>query len=296
MSEHTPLLKLRSVGRGRRYTPKRGLVESVLRVAYAGSWPARLWAMTPHAGRVARVEHTYAVGRGGRPPLRVAFASDLHLGPTTSPRTLDRAFELLREARPDVLVLGGDYVFLEATPAVARELGRRVRSVPAAVKVAVMGNHDLWTHHGLIEEALADAGVRVLVNDAVRLPPPHDDVAIVGIDDPWTGSPDAPKALAAAGDAAVRVVACHAPDAVPMLDGAGEALLLCGHTHGGHVALPGPRPLVIPGPCGWRWPWGLHRTGDVTLFVSRGVGGIEVPFRAYAPPDVALVQVVDAGA
>jgi predicted MPP superfamily phosphohydrolase len=260
-------------------------------VAYAGDWPGRVWGALGPAAAVDRLDHRLPLPGRDRPPLRLAFASDLHLGPTTSARTLDRAFALLAEARPDVLVLGGDYVFLDATPARARELEARVAAVPARTKIAVLGNHDLWTHHPLLEQALAAAGARVLVNDAVRLPPPHDDIAVLGLDDPMTGRPDPEAALHASGDAPYKLAVCHSPDGVPFLAGTGVRLLLTGHTHGGHVALPGPRPILVPGRMGKQVPFGLHRVGDLTLFVSRGLGGVEVPVRTFARPDVAIFTV-----
>ncbi len=284
---------LHAVGRGTSYTSLRGLGELVLKVVYRGDWPARAWSHTPGRALVQRLDHAICLdpARPRRTPLRLAFASDLHLGPTTPKCVLDRAFRLLREAAPDVLVLGGDYVYLDATPEKARELRDRVLSVPARVKVAVMGNHDLWTHHELLEDALAEAGARVLINDAVRLPAPFDDVAILGLDDPWTGQPDGARAVAACGDAAVRLGVCHAPDGVPFLRGRGVSLLLSGHTHGGQIALPGSRPIIIPGPLGKRWPYGLHREDDLTLFVSRGVGATELPIRTFATPDIAVFTV-----
>jgi hypothetical protein len=284
------LTRLRATGRGRNYTLLRGVGELALRAAYGDGWPARAWGAFPGRTPVQRLAHDLAMPRPLRAPLRVAFASDLHLGPTTPAAVLDQAFAILHDAAPDVLVLGGDYVFLDATPARARELAARVAAVPARTKIAVLGNHDLWTHHALIEAALADAGARVLVNDAVRLPPPHDDVAVLGLDDPWTGRPDGARAVRACGDAAVRIGVCHSPDGVPFVRGLGVSLLLAGHTHGGQIALPGPRPLVVPGPLGKRWPFGLHRLDDeLTLFVSRGVGTTEVPVRTFAPPDVAVL-------
>lgn len=288
-----PLSRLRAhPGRGLRYTAARGLAESVLRVAYAGGWPARLWERIPAAAEVQVVRRRVAAPAPRRAPLRVAFASDLHLGPTTSRRTLDAAFQRLAEAEPDLLVLGGDYVFLEATPAIARELAARVREVPARAKVAVMGNHDLWTHHGLLEEALAGAGVAVLVNEAIRLGPPHEDVAVVGLDDPWTGAPDAERAFAGASGAGLLVAVCHSPGGYSQARGRGAALYLCGHTHGGQVALPGGRAVVLPGGR-WarRFPHGVHEDEGTTVFVSRGVGGVEVPFRTWAPPDVGVFEV-----
>jgi predicted MPP superfamily phosphohydrolase len=178
-------------------------------------------------------------------------------------------------------------VFLDVTPAAARELTARVAAVPARTKLAVLGNHDLWTRNGVIEEALQSAGCRVLVNDAARLPAPHGDVAIVGIDEPWTGRADGARAFAAAADVPIKIAVSHAPEGLPFVEGRGAALLLCGHTHGGQIALPR-GPVVVHGPLGRRWPSGLHRLGDMHLFVSRGLGNVDIPLRAYAPSDVSL--------
>src|SRR5262245_33376269 len=76
-------LKLRSRGRGRRFSPLRGLLESALAVCYAGEWPARFWGLLPGASHVREIRRTIAVpgAEGGR--CRIAFLSDLHVGPTT---------------------------------------------------------------------------------------------------------------------------------------------------------------------------------------------------------------------
>jgi len=283
------MMKLSSSGRGRNFSALRGFMEWVQATVYAGAWPARLLELVGGT-RVEHVRHAVAAGRAGRPPLKIGFVSDLHIGPLTPPRLLEEAFRVLAATAPDVLVLGGDYVSLEVTPAKAALLERLVASVPAASKLAVVGNHDLWTDHTVIERALAAGGARVLVNQAARLPPPHDDVAVVGLDDPWTGDPDPERAFSAAGDAPVRIAVAHAPEAVPHVQGRGAALMLCGHTHGGQVALPS-GPVIVHGPLGRRWPGGLYDADGVRLFVSRGVGVVDLPIRAFAPSDVSSFEV-----
>jgi predicted MPP superfamily phosphohydrolase len=99
-----------------------------------------------------------------------------------------------------------------------------VRLLRHRTKVAVLGNHDLWADHARLERALERAGAKVLIDDALRLPAPYDDVAILGTDEPWTG--------------------------LPLVGGEGVRLLMCRHTHSGHIALPGPRPVIVPGPMG----------------------------------------------
>jgi predicted MPP superfamily phosphohydrolase len=286
------VIKLKSGGRGGEFSVLRGLTETMFGVMYAKDWPARVWNRVPAATRVRRVERGLDLGRAGKAPLRLAFASDLHIGPLTPPRLLDEAFEALAAWAPDVLVLGGDYVFLDVTRAMAERLAELVAMVPARTKLAVLGNHDLWTDQTVIERALERGGARVLVNESVRLPAPHDDVAIVGVDEPWTGAPDAEGAFAAVDPAAdVRIAVAHAPEGIPMIGGRGASLMLCGHTHGGQVALP-KGPVIVHGPMGRKYPSGLYDVDGMQVYVSRGIGTVDVPLRLYAAAEVALFTLV----
>ncbi len=283
---------LESRGRGKRFTARRGAVESILRAAYAFDWPARAWGLVPGACDVRVERRVLRVLPPRMPSLRVAFASDLHLGPTTPDAILVRAENLLREARPDVLLLGGDYVFLDATPTKAARLAQFVRRIEAPRTLAVMGNHDLWTEHHLLEKALEAVGAEVLVNDGVRLEGAHDRVLVGGIDDPWTGSPDASRAFRRKRNGDVAIAFSHAPEALPLAQAFDPVLLVCGHTHGGHVALPGGIPIVAPGPMSRKHHAGSYHLGTTELVVSRGLGGIEVAFRLFAPPDVVIVDLL----
>ena len=246
----------------------------------------------PAAARVRVVRHRLELFGDLERPLVVAFMSDLHVGPTTSPATLDAAFDALHTVPIDVLLLGGDYVFLDLSPELATDLSRRIERVPARLKLGVLGNHDLWTDTSVIEHALSRAGVRVLVNDASPLPEPFSDVAVLGLDDPWTGAPDAERALLRAGSARHRLGLAHSPDGAAFLERPKVSMLFSGHTHGGQIALPGERPLWLPpGPYSRRYPAGLHRSDGLWLFVSRGVGATDLPIRMYAPPEVAIFEI-----
>jgi predicted MPP superfamily phosphohydrolase len=265
-------------------------METVQEAVYARGWPGRVYDRMTAGAPVRQVRHELAVGRTGRVALKVAFASDLHIGPLTSPRLLDNAFAALAAFRPDVLVLGGDYVSFDVTPRKAERLTRLVASVPAAMKVAVLGNHDLWTDQTVVERALEAGGARVLVNQSVTLPAPHDDVALVGLDEPWSGAPDPERAFRGV-TAPVRIAVAHAPEGHPFIMGRGAALMLCGHTHGGQVALPS-GPVVVHGRLGRRWPGGLYDIDGLRLYVSRGLGNVDLPVRWNAPAEVALLTLV----
>src|SRR4029453_9502311 len=122
-----------------------------------------------------------------------------------------------------------------------QELKKRVQDIPARTKVAVLGNHDFWARPERLQDALTEIGVEVMVNRGIRLPPPHDDVAVLGLDDPLTGTAEGDAALATVTGAPTVIALCHSPDALPVIAGSPIRLLMCGHTHGGHLALPGGR-------------------------------------------------------
>jgi predicted MPP superfamily phosphohydrolase len=277
-------------GRGANYSPARHLVEASLAAAYRGNWPSRLVRTLGMQRRVQVRHHAIATPRwpAGARPLRIAFASDLHAGPTTHPTLLDEAFDRLAETAADVILLGGDYVFLSSDH--IPEIARRVAGLRAPLGIhAVLGNHDLWADDQAIVDALTAAGARVLINERVVLPAPFGHVTLAGLDDPWTGHR---TALPFTAEDQVRIVLVHAPEALLHLKDEPFELAMCGHTHGGHIALPGGIPILVPGPLSRRYAHGRYElTGDRTLIVSRGVGGTEVALRWNADPDILVVEV-----
>jgi predicted MPP superfamily phosphohydrolase len=265
-------------------------MESTLGVPYRGDWPARVWGLFPGAHQAHQVREQVALSAPDVPRCRVAFVSDLHIGPTTPEPLLRRVFGALGDAKPDVLRLGGDYVYLDATEAGLALLTDLVASVPCPVKLGVMGNHDLWTHDDRIVAALESAGVTVLVNQAVALPAPWEQVTVVGLDDPWTGHCDAETAFASVPKGSSRIVLCHAPDGLLQLEHKRFDLFVCGHTHGGQIATPW-GPLVMPrGTLCRQFHAGSSQMYSSSVLVSRGVGGVEVPIRLFAPPDAIIVE------
>ncbi len=105
------------------------------------------------------------------PDLRVVYASDFHAGPMTDPVLLQRAITALREARPDVLLLGGDFVAF--APSEVDLLADALGGVPAPLgRYAVLGNHDWWAGAEQIARRLEASGIEVLTNRNRRLAAP----------------------------------------------------------------------------------------------------------------------------
>ncbi len=85
---------------------------------------------------------------------------------------------------------------------------------------------------------------------------------------------------------------CHAPDYADDLQAvpAGQAvdLMLSGHTHGGQIRLPLLGALELP-PLGQQYVEGWFKLGNMQLYVNRGIGTVELPFRLNCPPEITLI-------
>ncbi len=275
-------------GAVRNYSPWRRIWEGAQRALTPTPWPADVGLLFRHSSTVSIEAHELALrALPAGTALRLAFASDFHAGPTTSDTLLDAAIDALIAARADLLLLGGDFVSLRA--AYAARLVSRLAGIHAPLgRYAVLGNHDYWADGPAIVRVLERAGIEVLTNRCVRLPPPFESVVLSGLDDHTSGHPDA--ALAFGGDAAVRVVLMHAPSGLLDIGDRRFDVALCGHTHGGQVALPDGRPMLVAhGPLSRRFSAGRYEIGnDRTLLVSRGVGCTTLPVRLNAPAAVTI--------
>jgi predicted MPP superfamily phosphohydrolase len=271
-------------------------MERLYDLLYTGGWPSWLARPLGLQGRLhlVRQELTITPGPPPIPPLRVAFASDLHGGPGTHPRTIRRALQLLAESKPDLLLLGGDFVSFHA-----RHVNGAVLEAIAGVdaplgKLAVLGNHDLIADDAYLVERLATVGVRTLVNENVRLAAPYDRVWVCGLDNTEQGRPDGARALAGADG--IRLILMHSPDGLTALGGEPFAIAFTGHVHGGQFVLPGGKSLISSkGPLSQRYLSGgffaLGVPGERLLLVSRGIGQGSLPMRYRADPEVHVCDV-----
>lgn len=228
------------------------------------------------------------------PPLRAAYISDLHYGPTSGRVAARQAWRQAREAEPDVLFLGGDFLYGDerGLPSLLRELQRWKRNPPPGGMYACLGNHDHYGNCEALITCLEACGVKVLLNDAVELPAPWNDVWIVGTDDTHVGDPQPELALAGVPLGACAIMLSHSPDICEYNALKRCGLTLCGHTHGGQVCLPNGDAPYLPSKWGKHYPAGIFRHAGSWIYVSRGVGTVSLPVRMWAPPDIGVFEIV----
>ncbi|MEC3911804.1 metallophosphoesterase [Sphingobium sp. CR2-8] len=233
-----------------------------------------------------------------RKAVTVALLTDTHLsGPDNSPARMARIVAQINALKPDLIVLGGDYIgddkggaIYDGRESIASFAGLRAR----LGVVAVLGNHDAHSNTNQRalnakdwEAAFAQVGVTLLQDAVVRRGP----LAIGGLKDVYTRKVNMPRTLKAMKkDGGAPVILSHGPDVFPKLPDA-ASLILVGHTHCGQVAFPFWGIVYVPSRYGTRYACGLYRDGGKTMIVSGGVGTSGVPVRMLAPPDIWLVTI-----
>ena len=229
----------------------------------------------------------------------IAQLSDVHIGVFVGEAELRIAEELLRQAKPDLIVLTGDMLDNDArlAPQLARFV-RRLSPLARAGVLAISGNHDYFAGVEAMAAAVTAGGARMLRNDALVVGGAGAGFALLGVDDVYArregGGPDLERAVRALPrlDGRVapaldlpRLLLCHNPSF--FAESAGQvALQLSGHTHGGQVNL-GLRPAdyLLPG----GWVAGRYDEHGSVLYVNRGFGTVGPPARIGAPPEVTRI-------
>lgn len=245
---------------------------------------------------------------------RVAQISDWQVGMwLDNEPTVRDAVERIIEERPALVLITGDFVYgpAEGSEEELETVGELLRPLSEAglPTYAVLGNHDYGVHGQdtipdvtlaqRVRRTLEAAGVRVLHNEAVALPPPDGDAQaapplyLVGIGphEPDEDNPEA--ALAEVPGGAARIMMMHNPKTFETLPASVAPLAVAGHTHGGQIRVP-----FTPE---WTWldfAWGenVHADGWIDgygapgnqLYVNRGIGFSKIPLRINCPPELTL--------
>lgn len=263
---------------------RRGALRALVASSVGLGTGAIAYGMAYERHRVERLEVDVKVT--GLPPefegLRVGLITDIHHSDTVSADDVARAVSLLTAARPDLVVLGGDYVTFGDRRFVGpvAELLSPLAGAPLG-SFAVLGNHD---DDRDMPAALASHRFTVLKDQRTRLTVKGESLDIAGIRF-WTRRP-ADLARVLKGTGGTTVLLAHDPRRLAEAARFDVQLVLSGHTHGGQVVVPGVGAIA-----GRKFPVlaGVGTESNATVFVSRGVGTVYVPVRINCPPDVAVL-------
>ena len=199
---------------------------------------------------------------------------------------VDAMIEHVRALDYDLCVLTGDYryrtfgPFEPALAAMARLRGHLKDPV-----YAVLGNHDTIR----MVPGLETMGIRVLLNESVALERDGAAIHLAGIDDAHYYQVDnIEKAAHDIPHEAVSILLSHTPEAYRNAAHAGFRLMLCGHTHGGQICLPGGIPIITDADCPRALAAGAWKYHNLLGYTSVGAGASIVDVRLNCPPEITL--------
>ena len=269
-----------------------------------------------NAFRLRRFE--VAVLDPGEEPIRVLQISDTHLTPGR--KKLREWVAGLAELRPDLVVNTGDNLAAQDAVPFMLEALEPLLKLPGAF---VFGSNDYYAPrpknparyllpdsgkriHGIplpwqdLRDAMTAAGWLDANNAQGWLTVAGRRVLVRGVDDSHIGR-DRYEDVAGPvpSDAGFAIGLAHSPEPRVLDDfvSDGFRLLLCGHTHGGQLRVPGYGALVSN--CGLdpKLARGLHRWGlgldPAWLHVSAGLGTSPyAPVRFACPPEASLLTLV----
>jgi len=221
--------------------------------------------------------------------FRFVQISDIHLGLIVRQRRLQKILEVVKKAKPDVLVSTGDLVDGQINNLEGlAEMLQKIK--PRYGKYAVTGNHEFYAG---LQEALAftrKAGFVVLRNNSVRV---TDDLNIAGVDDRASQrmgyAPEKSEAamLQTLDRKKFTLLLKHRPEVDKASLGLFD-LQLSGHTHKGQI-FPFNLVTLLYFPVHWGC---INPMDHCYLYVSRGSGTWGPPIRFLSPPEVTLIELV----
>lgn len=220
--------------------------------------------------------------------LSVAFLSDLHHGPYVGLDYLRGVIDRTNALRPDLILLGGDYVS-KSPEYIAPICAEMARLRAPLGRFAVLGNHDNWESASESRAGLDRAGLELVDNRGVWLRRRGDRLRLAGVGDLWTDEQSLPRALEDAQEDDAVVLLSHNPDVAEYQRDPRIGLMISGHTHGGQVVVPGVGAMVVPSRFGRKYTGGLVRGPAYPVFVGRGVGTSGPPVRFSCRPELVLL-------
>lgn len=214
---------------------------------------------------------------------RILHLTDLHLDAIEG--LTDKLTTILSQTSADVCVMTGDYRESDDGPCddVVPHIDAVVSSIHCRHGIhAVLGNHD--TH--IMVPHFEGLGVRVLVNESHTIDVHGHPLVLCGTDDVHNYFTEgATQALADAPEG-TKVALVHSPEVASTAAESGFDLYLCGHTHGGQIALPGGWPVITHLHRHRALARGLWKVGRMRGYTSPGVGTSGIPVRYFTRPEV----------
>ena len=212
-------------------------------------------------------------------PARLAFLTDIHMGPLQSHWYTRRLVRRVMALQPDAVLFGGDLIDAHLAFVLRDGSYRHLQDLKAPLGVwAVFGNHDFFDGD-IDEEEKAFSFCHFLRRDHTELAP---GIALTGLNDyihfPSETIPDCDTSR-------FNIIMDHEPLRIREAEKKGYDLYLGGHTHGGQFF-----PVTWITDRMYLLNYGSRRIDSIDAVVSSGYGSWGFPFRTGPSPEIVMIE------
>lgn len=239
--------------------------------------------------RVKELDLTIDKNAGEYKDLRIAFASDIHLGTVIGPRRANGFVNRINQLNADIILLGGDVVDEDLAPVIRNNIGDSLKKLSAPKGIyAITGNHEYIGGADPACNYLTEHGINVIRDSSVLI---DGSFYLIGREDRdkprFTGKNRKPVSDLMNGiDKALPLIMLdHQPFELDKKEESGIDLTLSGHTHHGQIW-----PLNYLTNAIYEVSWGYKKKGDTHVYVSSGYGGWGPPVRIGNRPEIVLIN------
>ncbi|SFC92199.1 metallophosphoesterase [Ruminococcus albus] len=203
-----------------------------------------------------------------------------------------RLISKIKKNAPDIIVITGDIVDSNHT-----NIDTAIDLCNQAAKIApcyyITGNHEIWlddTESEKLYSGIRSAGVTILDNTTVIL---DNGIYLTGLGDDHLYNGTLAELSKSVPENALHIVLAHEPQ---YLDEeytlSSPDLIITGHAHGGQFRLPFIGGIVAPDQGFFpKYTSGEYKSGDTTMYVSRGLGNSVIPLRLFNTPELNLLKI-----
>ena len=237
---------------------------------------------------VKQVSLTVTKGNPVRKELKIAVASDWHIGHITRKEETQNIVRLINSQNPDLILLPGDLVDHDLHIAYRLQIDEDLRQLKAPLGVyAVMGNHEYRGWPDAKKRWFAKSHITLLIDSVAS---PDGTFYLIGRDDftnekkrksmhELTQGIDTTKPI---------IVIDHQPEAVSISEVTRNKadIAFYGHTHGGQI-WPHSTLVSLFSPL----VYGYKKIGDTHHYVTSGVGMAGPPLRIGSRSEIVIFTV-----
>jgi uncharacterized protein len=218
--------------------------------------------------------------------LKVLLATDIHVGEDIGTHNLLKLVDIVKEQKPDIVLLAGDILNDNIEPYIANNISDIMQEIKAPLGVyAVPGNHDYYGDDvEALEKEMDKIGIHFLRDEVMDV---DNQFYIVGRQDYTEIDRKQINDLVRDLDHSKPILMLdHQPREIGEAEESGVDMIVSGHTHRGQLA---PAHLITGAM--YENDWGYLNKGQLHSFTSSGLGVWGPALRIGSQSEVMLIDV-----